>query len=315
MTATCNRSCEYCFALDVLETRAPQAMTTATFERTLDLATQSGISEIRLLGGEPTIHRQFIDFVQLALDRGMRVVVLSGGLIPQKALTYLHSTPDDRVSMLMNVVPPWEDEPAMHNKQERVMRLMGPRIALGLNIDHRGIEFDFLLRAIDKFGLKRTVRLGITHPVLQGKNSWLNPKHYSVVGERVARFAYEANAANVSISFDCGWVPCMFPDGVLEDLGYGPQDVGLRCSPILDVLADDSVISCYPLAEHARIELDAGLTTHQMRRAFSDKQQADRTATIFPHCTSCENFRAERCTGGCLSASLRRRRSIGDRNA
>ncbi len=310
ITATCNRSCDYCFALEVLDNRPQTEMSTDMFDKTLELAARSGLSEIRLLGGEPTIHRNFADFVDRALSRKLRVIVLTGGLIPQKTLDYLAETPAHMVSLLMNVVAPWEHEPAMQRKQIRVMRQLGPRIALGLNIANRGFELYFLLRLIDKYRLERTVRLGVAHPIRGGGNAWLRPKHYHVVGERVASFARDARAADVSISFDCGWVPCMFPDGALDELGYGPQEIGLRCSPILDVLVDGSVISCYPLADHARLSIDERTTTHDMRDEFSERQRRDRAATLFPHCPSCRFFNAGQCTSGCLSASMRRIRSI-----
>lgn len=311
ITAQCNRDCSYCFALDVLATKAQTEMSEDVFVRALDLAERSGGGQVRLLGGEPTIHRRFLDYLDLALARGLNVAVLTGGLIPAKVIARLEESSPDRVSLLMNVVAPWEDEPAMHKRQRLVMARLGPRVALGLNIDRRGVELDFLLELIGAYELAPAVRLGLAHPIWKGKNAALKPKHYAAIGERVAAFAFKARDRGVTISFDCGWVPCMFPEGALQALDLGPREIGLRCSPILDVLVDGEVISCYPLAHHSRMSLGAPETTHDMRDAFRVAQTSARTATLFPHCTSCDYFRAGDCTGGCVAAALQRARFQG----
>jgi radical SAM protein with 4Fe4S-binding SPASM domain len=101
----------------------------------------------------------------------------------------------------------------------------------------------------------------------------------------------------------------MFPAGSLEELGLGPNDVGLRCNPLLDVLPDGRVISCYPLATHATEQLDSVRDAKALRAAFTKRQADDRAFMLYPHCSTCEYRLSGRCTGGCLAGSLRRLRS------
>ncbi|HEU4882343.1 MAG TPA: radical SAM protein [Longimicrobium sp.] len=310
LTASCNRGCGYCFAMNYLESRGgAKAMPLETLERALDFLERSGIGEARLLGGEPTLHPHFEQVVDRALERGFRLLVFTGGLIPARALRKLASLPQERCSLLVNVIPPGEGRTAEHAAQARVFRALGPRVVLGINIARPGTPLDFLVELIDRYGLARSVRLGLAHPVLEGENEFLHPRHYPEVGRRVARFGALAAEHGVELVFDCGWVPCMFPDGAMQALGLGPQEVGLRCNPILDVMPDGEVISCFPLARHAVEVLERYPDAGVLRRAFRERQAGDRAFMLYAHCAGCEHRAAGRCSGGCLAGSLRRVRS------
>src|SRR4051812_18340244 len=102
ITAKCNRDCSYCFALETLDALhlSEQAMSWDVFERSLDFLERSGMDEARLLGGEPTIHPDFPRMLERALERGFRVLVFSGGLIPEAALKQLEEVPAERLAVL-----------------------------------------------------------------------------------------------------------------------------------------------------------------------------------------------------------------------
>lgn len=310
LTATCNRACTFCFATDAMESqdKSGKYMSMAQFEEALDFLVRSQIPEARLLGGEPTIHPEFGRMVDLALERGLRVVVFSGGMIPEKALRRLEQVPSSALSVLLNVIPPETGIPQQLLRQEAVLRRLGNRIVLGVTIDSPAVQIGFLLEMIERYDLARSVRLGLAHPTLDGSNAYLHPRHYPEVGRRVADFGLQAKAKGVRLDFDCGWVPCMFPEGALAELGKTPDDVGLRCSPILDLMPDGQMISCYPLASHTTIRLTPDHDAQQLRAQFVTRQEADRKFMLYRECEECSWRARGECTGGCLSASLGRLR-------
>jgi radical SAM protein with 4Fe4S-binding SPASM domain len=308
LTATCNRTCSFCFASDAMDGAPSSYMPLEQFEASLDFLERSGIPEARLLGGEPTIHPQFTDMVDRAQARGLRVAVFSGGLIPEKALRRLEAIPEPRLSVLLNVIDPGTGDAREVARQAEVMRRLGSRVLLGVTIDSPGVQLDFLLDLIAAHGLARSIRLGLGHPTLGGSNAHLHPRHYPEVGRRVTEFGLRAQSLGVAIDFDCGWVPCMFPPGALEALGKTSADVGLRCNPILDLLPDGQVISCYALSGHAAERLSPESDAGWFRQRLSERQQSDRHFMLFRECEGCEWRARGECTGGCLSASLGRLR-------
>lgn len=311
ITARCNRKCSYCFAMETLDALGGDVahMSLDGFERSLDFLQRSGMEEARLLGGEPTIHPDFPSMVDRVMDRGMRLMVFSGGMIPEKALAKLAAAPEERVRVLINVVAPQEGNPAGTRKQEAVYGRLRGRVILGLNITSPAVRPEFLLELIDTFGLARRVRLGVAHPTIDGSNEYLHPRHYPEVGRRVTLLGLRAAQRNVELDFDCGWVPCMFPDGALRALGKGSEEVGLRCNPILDLLPDGRAISCYPLASHAVAEVDMFDDAAALRARFASGQRSDRVLMLYKKCSDCDWRARGECTGGCLAGSMRRLRS------
>jgi len=283
-------------------------MPLARVEESLDFIVRSHMSEARLLGGEPTVHPDFEAIVDRVLDRGLRLLIFSGGRIPERALRKLEEVDPAAVSVLLNVIPPASAQPADLLRQEQLFGRLGARIVLGLTIDSPGVELRFLVQFIKQYSLAPAVRLGLAHPTLEGSNSYLHPRHYPEVGRRVTEFGLLALEHGIRLNFDCGWVPCMFPHGALQALHVAPGDVGLRCNPIIDILPDGSVISCYPLANHSTERLEPGRDIKWMRKAFDERQKPDRVFMLYRECESCSWRHRGECTGGCLSASLRRLR-------
>lgn len=307
LTAVCNRSCDFCFAGGVMTAPAdarymPRGIVDAAF----DFLERSSIREARLLGGEPTLHPRFDAIVTGALARGLDVLVFSGGCIPERVLDCLASTPEGRVTVLVNTIRPDEARPAERTRQNAVLKRLGRRAMLGVTIDRPGVGLGFLLDLIERCDLVPAVRLGIAHPAPGGGNTFLHPRHYAEVGRRAAEFGFEAGARGVGVAFDCGWVPCMFPEGALDALGLAAGDVGRRCSPILDLLPDGRVVACYPLAAHAAEPLSGD--AREARARFVARQKADRVFTLFKTCGACAWRARGECTGGCLAASLRQTR-------
>ena len=194
ITATCNRSCEYCFAMDMLDEMSVEikSMPMNIYLQALDFLSRSGIEEVRFLGGEPTTHPHFIQMLDIALDRGFKVLIFSGGLIPNKVLEKLTLIPDEQLSLLINVIPPWEKGASAKKRQKEVFEKLGQKIILGLNIDSPSVTYDFLLDWILAYNLLPKIRLGLAHPTLEGSNDSLHPRHYPEVGKRVSNFGLKA---------------------------------------------------------------------------------------------------------------------------
>ncbi|MGA2328432.1 MAG: radical SAM protein [Bryobacteraceae bacterium] len=299
LTTACNRDCAYCFAGPQRRSGVSH-MSVETFEKALDFLERSGIDEARLLGGEPTLHPEFPCLAEMALQRGLRVRVFSNGLMPEPALRWLESHPPDRVAVLINV--------SAGAKGPGFFGRLGNRVTLGFNIQSPAFDPAFLLDLIREFGLSPSIRFGLTHPTADGSNRFLHPAQYQAVGTRLARFLEVARAAGVEPSFDCGFVPCMFPPGFPEALGPVAADIGTRCSPILDILPDGQVVCCYPLAALAREPLPERETAAALRSRFSERFSGYRRLGVFRECAACQVRESGRCNGGCLAASMQRLR-------
>lgn len=308
VTLQCNRNCTYCFAP---ATRGKGEsiglpMSRTTFLRALDFLGRSDIDQVRLLGGEPTLHPDFEWLVTQALEQGFRLLVFSNGLMPEAALCCLEEAPPERVSVLVNIHLPYEQDPYEAQCQTETLGRLGRRAFIGFNIHIAAPNLDFLLHLIEQHHLSRSVRLGLAHPCVGGSNRYLRPKDYAWVGRRIAGFVQKASECGVTVEFDCGFVPCMFPADFLDLPDVNPAAIGLRCGPVPDILPNGSVVPCYPLASAWCLSLSDERDSPHLRGRFERQMQPYRMLGIFRQCATCAWRVAGQCLGGCLAAAMQR---------
>lgn len=318
ITTVCNQRCAYCFTVDHVgddrrlddgsgKQAGGQFLSMDDFEARLDFLQRSGITEVRLLGGEPTLHPQFAELIELARKKGMQVVVFTNGLVPESALDCLVSLSPDQCTVMVNVNQPNGSDPdGSHQRRLGTVRRLGQRALLGFNIYQPGFQIDFLFPLIAEAGCEPAIRLGMAHPCLSGDNQHVHPSQYRAIAVKIVRSARVAANAGVSLDFDCGFVRCMFSDADLDTLRAAGTKFGWRCNPILDIDVNGDVIHCYPLSRLLRLPLAPGSHAAAMRQAFEERVHPYRQAGVFKECSTCSFKATGECPGGCLATTMRR---------
>ena len=351
ITRRCRRHCSYCFAKHELSRRSATDMPLEIYEAALGFLQRSGFAEARLLGGEPTEHPRFCEYVARALEMGLRVVVFSGGLVPQPVLEFLAALPTDIFSVVLNAAEPANDAEALVNRQREVCRTLGAKIILGVNIRSPDHDPTHLFDWVTEYGLGRTVRVGIAHPIWGGTNDFFRfrgPRVISVFERLVA----DGAAMGINVGFDCGFTPCMFsqefvdahadmfmpsapgpgapttlgrftkrcidPSGVGYDTaGFqaaksdGSVDqaqkaiatrieaVGVRCSPVVDILPEGDCIACYALSRFRRFPLPSKGSRDDLVPFFDAELSQVLPAGVHRECIQCDYREKDMCSGGC----------------
>ncbi len=305
ITNVCNKQCVYCFANDTKNEYGKSYMDEHTFDMALAYLKRSGLMQVRLLGGEPTLHPHFIEFVKKSLDNDFSIMLFTNGLMNNKVLEFLATIPTKKISILLNTIHPIENNHSGMERQQHTMRTLGRKVIAGVNLYSAKQELDYLLNYIKEFNLKKEIRLGISHPVLSQNNTFLHPKDYPKIGKNIVEFKYKVKANGIRLGFDCGFVPCMFGSEYFDLLSEELKKAGTCCHPIIDMLSDGSFISCYPLNNLKKLmihdELDANMLIHSFEIALAPYKDIG----IYPYCTSCQLFKS-RCNGGCIASRMQR---------
>lgn len=269
------------------------------YEQALTFLQRSKVPDARLLGGEPTEHPVFHEYVARALDRGFAVTVFSGGLMPDAALECLHQSPPGRVTVVLNAMEPGADRAEWVVAQQRICQTLGTMIELGITIRSPACNPDYLLSWIEQHGLRRRVRLGIAHPIWGGTNASLRSQSTRVLGGTLEAFIGRAEQAGVEIDLDCGFTPCMFSRRFIEEHAALAQSIGSRCNPILDILPEGAVIACYALSRVRRLPLTNTSMRDELLARFD--QELSRMLPTGAHrdCVFCEYRSNGLCRGGC----------------
>jgi radical SAM protein with 4Fe4S-binding SPASM domain len=313
ITSQCNLKCEYCFTQDTYNTAdiTYEHMSSDVFNKSLDILLQSKIKQIAVLGGEPTLHPDFITFMEMAMQTGFVVKLFTNGFIPENTLKYLTSISDDKINIVVNINNLTQDINKIPIQVKKTLTDLNKKVLPGFNIYDKDLQLNPLLELIRTYNLKKKVRLGLAQPCLGYINRYLPVKHYSFVGRKILEFIQKAQNQSVKIILDCGFVPCMFGTADIQQYGIH-KDTGLHCDPIPDILPDGSVISCYPLSRLGQKHIDNVETLTQVREEMKESQIEFRNAGIFKTCSICSYRKNGHCTGGCSAHKILRCNPINE---
>lgn len=303
LTHRCNRDCAYCFA-DKRE--ACTDMTVADANVVLDAVQASGGKQVRFLGGEPTLHPDFAGLLTAAVGQGLETLVFSNGWMAPGALAAILRTPPEQCRVMLNVNLGADESPEDRGRVARTAKALGGRAFVGVNIHSPGMPLREAADFAEAHGLTRVIRVGLAHPRLDRGNRYLHPRHYRRVGKELERFFDAIRPNGFSLSFDCGFVPCMFSREFLEQAGVTARDLGRRCGPIPDVLPDLTAIHCFPLGDMDQLPLSGIGTLREMRTLHEARTRAFGAIGIFRECAGCGLRRTGDCMGGCLAAAMLR---------
>jgi len=309
ISGVCNQKCAYCFTADRFGAVALPTpfLSLDSFQHRLDFLARSNLDDVRLLGGEPTLHPHFEALIARALGSAKRVTVFTNGLMPPAALACLEALPPGKCHVIVNVnAPAAAVTDGVSSRQKEVLGRLGVRAGLGFNIHRTDFCPDLLLQWIAETGCQPSIRFGMAQPSLSGANQHIQPGQYRAVAARLVPFVNKAAGAGVHVSLDCGFVPCMFSSAQLADLAAAGADYGWHCSPVLDVDLDDRVFHCFPLAAWAALPFTPAVDATTLHSRFEEHTRAYRRAGVFRECSTCNYRAAGECPGGCLSVTIRR---------
>jgi hypothetical protein len=278
-----------------------------------DIFQRAGERRFSLLGGEPTLHPAFVDMVAYLHARDFNVTVFTSGVLADRKLedaaAAFRDVAPERLSFICNLNDPAQTRAPLAEQEsvKRFLAAFGERVAPGFNIYRTDFSLDFLFDLINHYGLRRHIRIGLTHPIVGTRNRHIALGDLDAVVARLFSFRPQFERFQVSPGLDCGFPMCRFAD---EQLAWLYRHTGGKnefgCGPVLDIGPDMTVWSCFPLSgveKRSVYEFDSLGQMHEFYSGLHRKIKIE-TGGIFPECDACV-FRARgHCQGGCLAHNL-----------
>jgi len=319
ITDQCNRSCPYCFAGRKVvypgHKKGAQfnAISMQAVDWYLDFNLRSGINDLKLLGGEPSLHPRLSDIVIKGLDRGMRITMFTNGIWPKTVTTFFSTHTDERVSFVFNINEPSLQTPNENEKQLQALAVAGNRAMIGFNIYQENFDLLFIKDLVNKFSLKRKIRLGLASPIVGAGNSYLPNKVLGSVGRRLAAQLKELETHDILGAFDCGFPMCMFEPDDLGSLALTTvHGFASLCGSVIDVGPDLNTWPCFPLSGLLNIHLPDFNNWIEVDEYFRNKTAPLRSFGSMDSCLDCKFLRREQCVGGCLARTVNSWMESGD---
>jgi hypothetical protein len=317
LTERCVRECPYCFAKKQMSDLSRKDLISwEDLIHIADLFEGSQEHHLSLLGGEPTLHPHFVDFVLYLHARNFHITVFTSGIMSDERLdearTALKEKDLPNLNFVCNLNDPESSSPGETGRVHEFLKVFGPQTTLSFNIYRTDFGMDFLFEHIERFRLKRHVRLGLAHPIAGEHNQYIPPERFGEMVDQLFSFLPQFERFNVSPGFDCGFPLCVFTDEQLGRLNRIQKGEGASirfvCNPALDIGADMSVWSCFPLARYKRRSLYEFNSVNEVREHYKAMHVQVRNGKggVYPSCDTCVHRSNEHCAGGCLAHIVNR---------
>ena len=308
LTERCVRACPYCFAKKQMDESEAGYLSWENLIYLLDFLENSNHMRVSLLGGEPTLHPQFTDFTVYALERGFQVNVFTSGVMSEKKMEEAHRflwhIPPEKFSFTCNLNHPSISSESEQKQIDNFLGKFSPLVTLGYNIYQVDFDLEFLFRKILEFNLNKHVRIGLSHPIPNERNSHVAVSDMKKMGKRFMEYYEHFERLNITPSFDCGMPLCIFEEGDLGRLYKITRNrLGFGCGPAIDIGLDMTVWACFPLSSLNRkpiFDFNSVQEINDYYRSLQDKIRAE-TGGIFDECDECVHRANQLCMGGCLA--------------
>ncbi|MGL5964749.1 MAG: radical SAM protein, partial [Fusobacteriaceae bacterium] len=219
----CNLKCPYCFAEGEINSCDENNMSLEDFETIISYHKKNNIKVMRIIGGEPTIHPNFEDFLYRILgdDFFEGVHVFSNMTFNDKIRgVILDVASEKRVTMLPN----FNDQSISKEKFEiiknnvKIMSKFKIVETIGINIYKPTFDFEPLIEILKETPIKE-IRWAITTPNFKVKEGFDVKKHFNSYFETLVKFFTICNENGYNNHQDCNSIPmCSFDDKQLRTL-------------------------------------------------------------------------------------------------
>jgi hypothetical protein len=283
-------------------------MTKEDYEFVLEWQTKNRIRDVRLIGGEPTLHSQFDEFVKMALRRGMFVHVFTNGT----NLTETFTLPG--VSALINLNSPRKiGKKRFDDIVANLLKLRENRLwyggEFGINMWEMEDDYVWFLDTLEKVE-QSTFRFSLSLPEYTDDSLEFFKERWPCVLE----FIGKCMDRKIIPRGDCNRVPhCIMSEEVRASLlEFCPGLIHISaCSPVLDVFPDLTVGRCFGFGSDFGISLKDFKTYNEYDRYFI--KNIDMYGFLLKaneKCEKCSQFKAGICDGGCMALKRNRIRKL-----
>lgn len=307
----CNLNCKYCFANEVMEFDK-QNMSANDFITTLDFLEHSGIRHLSIIGGEPTLHPAFIEFLEIIKLRQKNdsVLIFSNGLFNKTVSEGLLSTSKvKRISFLINYNHPSilgeaRNELLLNN----IKRLHSNNIdiTLGINFYKPNQDYQYIIEKSKEFNLK-SVRWALVVPNNINRNNFNITSYFKENKEQLIRFFESCSQSNIKPNVDCNNIPlCLFDDDEFRKIVHLGLNSISACYPVIDILPDLTVIRCFALSGFKNAKLTDFKTKSEINEYFTktiDDQYS--SVPLFNECRNCVSFKMKNKSCACIAYKVK----------
>lgn len=305
LTTKCPRRCKYCFAKDNQDN--PMEFQMGNFVKAIEWLSNDKniVGRVGLLGGEPTAHPKFIDFLDYVLSKKINTTVFTNGMIEKEETLFKiidiakknKVKHVDHLCFCINVNEQKYRGDKEQRLQEQFLKILGRVSVPSFNIFEESCNFDFLVDLINKYNMVRNIRFGLAAP-LGNRNKFMSPSGYKTIAEKLTNFTAIRKKQNIKMGTDCGFPRCMFTQKQIDIILNGPlETLSFDCGPSIDIYPDLTITHCFPTSRIKKVKMKDYKTYAELYHKWEKEMKQEKP--LYDDCLTCVWFLNNECSGGC----------------
>lgn len=294
MTSKCNLNCKYCFAKE-FRSNSSGDISVENLKVLIDKFKEAGISTLKIQGGEPTCHKEFLQISRKLKESGFSLHLYTNGI-------FVISTNKDIAecykSIIINCNQLSEQEMTIISNNIEALLEQGCSIMLGKTISSDTNDIDGFIEFAEKFKSNVRVRLDASRPYIYDKSAFDSFKENA---SKIIDTLIKVKLHGFDVEIDCCYPPCFFSEGEWKLLRRHLRGFWSKCTTIVDISPDLKVTTCFCGTQFSDLTIydfvsleEANLFAEYIENRMRFEVPSDEK------CIDC-NFRKKSiCQGGCL---------------
>ena len=311
----CNLHCSYCFAQEEMHSKKAMNITMENFITFLDFLKHGNEHEVRLIGGEPTLHPELDKLIDKVIEYNYfdRILIFSNFTFPPEvALMFIEKSKKIKIDFLPNInqfnllIPKYKEN-ILHNL-DLITSNMKNVYNIGINLYDPNMDLSQWEEIVAKYNIKK-IRWSIVLPndVLPEDFDFYKFHHsfQKVLLELVSwRVKY-----GVDLSCDCNGVPpcCLDDNAITYIMKVDPTFLGcINCEgPVIDLAPNLEKRGCFVVGCNKKQDKKKYLTDfeyeYQIRDYYEDIRSEKDGWPVRKECLSCPRFLMTGNSCSCLA--------------
>lgn len=316
LTYRCNLRCSYCFANEFVNGSNVE-ISLENFKRAIEFLTIKGENIVGLIGGEPTIHPLFGEFLKELKENEkiLRATIYTNGLKIGEFLKYLENP---KFYVLVNCNAPGiiglDNYKRMQSQLDQVYMIEDAknRISLGINLFSNNMEYSYIFELAKRYDVHR-IRMSVTVPNLDENKDQCSLDYLRKRKESVLKFIKECAENQILPYYDCNSIPeCIWNDKELSEIkeiinGFGVKRTNLIgfhsfCKPVIDILPDLRAVRCFGMSDFLKASITEFNDVDELRDYFVNMIDSYvYHMACERECIDCHQRQIQRCAAGCMA--------------
>lgn len=302
ITSRCNLTCKYCFASELVNQFSASDITLENFQIGLNFLTTCHNTRIGLIGGEPTLHKDFQTILSLLEQHKniTSVILYTNGIELEKYLEIL-SNPKFEITFNCNSIPNITEQ-----QQWKLIKNIDTYFSnsnnlglLGINIYDDVSNYEYVFQLAKKYH-HPIIKVALTVPPL---STCLNNNGFNYFLSRKSQLLpiiQLANKYNIKLNFDCDFPP--FCEMCLDNnLSKYIISSSKLCSPVIDITQNLEAIRCFGTSHLCKVKINDFKDLDELRNYFIKTIDLPaKEIASNARCINCLKRQNCECFGGCI---------------